>query len=217
MQINKTKANITESDLDTIRSVIPQYYTPKRLAHTLSVERECAALAKIYDFSEQDTMRLRAAALLHDITKKMSGAEQLAYCTEHNIAFTDEETHIPKILHSRTGAHFARKLFPGLVDDGIYEAIYYHTTAKPAMKPLTALLYLADYIEPERDFEDCVKLRSQFYALLEEKDKYDALSEALVVSFGYTLSSLLCERSLVHVDIVAARNYYLLQINKDKK
>ena len=214
MQINKTKANITESDLDTIRSVIPQYYTPKRLAHTLSVERECAALAK-YTIFQSKTPCVRAAALLHDITKDI-WREQLAYCTEHNIAFTDEETHIPKILHSRTGAHFARKLFPGLVDDGIYEAIYYHTTAKPAMEPLTALLYLADYIEPERDFEDCVKLRSQFYALLEEKDKYDALSEALVVSFGYTLSSLLCERSLVHVDIVAARNYYLLQINKDK-
>lgn len=215
MQISNKVSNITEADLDKIRSALPEYYTQKRLAHTLSVERECAALAKIYDFSERDALRLRAAALLHDVTKKLTHEEQLAYCTENGIPFTDEESHIPKIFHSRTGAYFARKLFPELIDDGIYDAILYHTTAKPSMELMTALLYLADYIEPERKFEDCIRLREQFYALLDVKDKYDALNETLVLSFGYTLSSLIADGDLVHVDIVAARNYYLLQTDKD--
>jgi len=208
--------NITEADLDAIRSVIPEYYTPKRLAHTLSVERECIVLAGIYDFTKRDTLRLRAAALLHDVTKKLSHPEQIAYCLENGIPFTDTEQHMPKIFHSRTGAHLARKLFGELIDDGIYDAILYHTTAKPDMEPMTALLYLADYIEPERDFEDCIKLRVEFYALLDGRDKYEALNETLVLSFGYTLSGLLAERGLVHESIVAARNYYLLQTDKDK-
>jgi nicotinate-nucleotide adenylyltransferase len=207
--------NITEADLDAIRSVIPDYYSPKRISHALSVERECTVLAGIYGFSKCDTLRLRAAALLHDVTKKLSHPKQLAYCRENGIPVTETEKHIPKIMHSRTGAHFAKKLFGELIDDGIYDAILYHTTAKPAMELMTALLYLADYIEPERDFPDCIMLRAEFYALLDGRDKYEALNETLVLSFGYTLSGLLAERGLVHESIVAARNYYLLQTDKD--
>ena len=215
MQINNNKANITETDLEKIKSVLPQYYTRKRLSHTLSVEKECTELAKIYDFSEEDTLRLRAAALLHDITKKWSDEEQIAYCQKHDIPYTEEDTYMTKVIHSRTGAHLARCLFPELVDDGIYDAILFHTTAKPEMPLATALLYLADYIEPERTFVDCVKLRTEFYTLLEQKDKYKALYETLVRSFGYTVSSLVEEGSLIHVDIILARNYYLLKLNKE--
>jgi putative HD superfamily hydrolase of NAD metabolism len=200
---------ITEAELDKIRGVIPYYTGQKRLAHVLSVEEECASLAKLYVMDEDDTLRLRAAALLHDITKKFSHPEQLDYCRINGIAFTEEETHMPKIFHARTGAHLAKKLFPNLVDIDIYNAILYHTTARPSMTLMEALLYLADYIEPKREFVDCVKLRGEFYELLENNDKTDALKKALILSFDMTLTGLIADGAFIHGDIITARNYYL--------
>lgn len=208
---------ITDTELDGIRGVIPKYYGRKRFSHALSVERECASLAAIYELSENDALRLRAAALLHDVTKKLSHDEQLCYCRENGIPFTEEESHMPKIFHARTGAHFAAKLFPELVDDEIYGAILSHTTAKPAMGMIDALLYLADYIEPEREFPDCALLRAEFYAALETMGKTEALKMALVRSFDYTLTGLITERGLIHGDVIAARNYYLLQNGEGEK
>ncbi len=200
---------INKTELDKILNVIPGYYEPKKLAHALSVERECAALADIYGMSCDDTLRLRAAALLHDITKRLIHTEQLEYCRANGIPFTEDETHMPKIFHARTGAHLARKLFPALVDDEMYDAIYYHTTAKPAMSLMCSLLYLADYIEPTRKFTDCVKLRGEFYGLLESRDKFEALNIALITSFNLTLTDLVAENGSIHVDIIEARNYYM--------
>ena len=200
---------ITEAELDKIRGVIPYYTGQKRLAHVLSVEEECASLAKIYEFNADDARRLRAAALLHDITKKFTSEEQLDYCRANGIPFTEEETHMPKIFHARTGAHLAQKLFPGLIDADIYDAIACHTTAKPAMTSMEKLLYLSDYIEPKREFPDCVKLRAEFYGLIEGRGKAAALTAALISSFDMTITGLIAERGMIHGDIFSARNYYL--------
>ena len=62
-----------------------------------------------------------------------------------------------KLLHSKTGAAIARDVF-GVPDD-IYWAIYWHTTGKADMSTLEKVLYLADYMEPTRDFPGVEELR----------------------------------------------------------
>lgn len=84
-----------------------------------------------------------------------------------------------------------------------------HTTAKPAMTSMEKLLYLSDYIEPKREFPDCVKLRAEFYGLIEGRGKAAALTAALISSFDMTITGLIAERGMIHGDIFSARNYYL--------
>ena len=49
------------------------------------------------------------------------------------------------------------------VDGEIYSAIYWHTTGHADMTLLEKIIYLADYIEPSRDFPGVDKLRQVCY------------------------------------------------------
>ena len=57
-----------------------------------------------------------------------------------------------KLLHAKTGAALARDLFN--ISDEVYDAIRWHTTGKPDMTLLEKIIYMADYIEPNRDFDE---------------------------------------------------------------
>ena len=76
------------------------------------------------------------------------------------------ETENEKLLHAKTGAALAREMFG--ISDRVYEAIRWHTTGKPDMNLLEKIVYMADYIEPNRDFEGVEKLRELSYENLDE-------------------------------------------------
>ena len=63
---------VHEAYLSRIRETLPLYVEEKRLEHTFGVYNECVWLAKKFDLSEEDTYTVCAAALLHDIAKKLS-------------------------------------------------------------------------------------------------------------------------------------------------
>ena len=71
------------------------------------------------------------------------------------------------------------------------------------------IVYLADYIEPTRTFEDCVKLRDYFYSNITIRDKYDVLRQTLIKSFDMTIIDLIKQGELIHPDTVSARNSLL--------
>ena len=101
------------------------------------------------------------AGILHDITKKLDHQEQLNLCEKYGIICDNAERSNPKLLHAKTGAVLAKDLFG--VSDEICEAIRWHTTGKPDMTMLEKIIYLADYIEPIRDFPGVEKLRELCY------------------------------------------------------
>ena len=197
-----------ERRLEALREQIKGYMSGKRLAHTLGVEREIAALAGIY--APEQMYTLRAAALLHDITKELSREEQLKLCDESGIIYTDEEIHMPKTFHSRTAAVRIRRDFPEFAVEEILDAIRWHTTGRAGMTIGDKLLYLADYIEDTRTFEDCVELRRQFYRGLDKAKNEDAraahLTDILILSFDMTIRGLLEDGAPIHMDTVSARN-----------
>jgi len=208
---------IKENDLDKLRDEISKYLGSKRLVHTLSVEEECVALAEIFGLGLENKMRLRVAALLHDITKKFTHEEQLNYCFNNNIFYTEEEKFTPKIFHAKTGAHMAKQLFGDIADEIICEAIKYHTTAKANMNLIEILLYLADYIEPKRDFSDCVILRAEFYEMINNLENLElVLNKILTRSFDMTIEGLILNKEIIHPDTTSARNFYIRKIlNRD--
>ncbi len=202
---------ITEEMLSSLREDIRPYLTGKRYAHTLAVEDAAAKLGKIY--LPDQVNGLRAAALLHDITKMADTEKQLQYCTEFGIMVTQADRQSPKIFHAKTGAELARRAFPEYADPMVICGIRWHTTGHDGMTTFEAIVYLADYIEETRTFPDCIALRQYFYDELEkavsQAEREAVLHRTMVLSFDMTIRNLLEEKAPIDNDTIAARNYYL--------
>lgn len=130
----------------------------KRIAHVQGTEQEAARLARRWGADEESARR---AAILHDCTKYLDMDEQLQLCAKYGIVLDELEQQAVKLLHSKTGACIARDIYG--VDDAIYEAIFWHTTGKADMTLLEKILYIADYMEPNRDFPGVERLRELAY------------------------------------------------------
>ena len=139
-----------------------EHLSPKRLRHVLGCAEEAVRLAERWGADEDDA---RAAGLLHDVTKELGLEEQLKLCDKYGIILDNVERTAPKLLHSKTGAAIAKYEFG--VPDRVADAIYWHTTGKADMNLLEKVLFMADYIEPTRDFEGVKELRRLAYEDLE--------------------------------------------------
>lgn len=206
--------NITDEMLESLRDRVKNYLTKKRYAHTLAVEEEAAELGKIY--LPDSINELRAAALLHDITKRLDLEKQLNLCVEFDIMVSDTDKMAPKIFHAKTAAAVVQRDFPEFADSRVVSGIRWHTTGRAGMSVFEAIIYLADYIEKTRTFPDCVTLRSEFYSglsLADTAEKKDILlKKTMIRSFDMTIRCLVDEGALIDKDTVEARNWYLCSI-----
>ncbi len=194
-----------------IKEDLKKYIAKKRYNHTLAVEEECAVLAKIFSLDEINKQKLLTAALLHDITKELEMDEHIALCKKFGIIIQEEYIRKPILFHAKTGAAFALALYPDKVDDIVFNCIIRHTTGSVNMTLCEKLLYLADYIEPTRQFEDCVKLRKIFYDKIYNcSDKHTWLDETLVKSFDMTILDLINNGDIISSDTVLSRNYLIM-------
>ncbi len=141
--------------------------SPKRVAHVAGCEAEAVNLAMRWG---EDSENAAEAGILHDITKKLVLSDQLILCRKYGIINDTTEEENVKLLHAKTGAALAKDLFN--ISREVYDAIRWHTTGKPDMTLLEKIIYMADYIEPNRDFEGVDKLRKLAY---EDLDKAMAL------------------------------------------
>jgi nicotinate-nucleotide adenylyltransferase len=170
---------------------------PSRKAHVEGCVSEAIRLANHWGY---DPQRAATAALFHDITKTHNLEEQLNLCRKYGIIpRTVDKVSFPT-LHAITGAAAARELYG--VDKGVESAIRYHTTGKANMDRLEIILYLADYIEPTRNFRGAAEVR--YFA-------YKDLDFAMMIALKNTIEEV-C-RSCRHLspDTVEAYNFYLSQ------
>ena len=180
---------------DELRPIAMSYLKPKRMPHVLGTEQEAVRLVRRYG---GDETQARIAALLHDCTKKLDMAQQLALCERYGIMLDELEQKALKLLHSKTGAAIARDVFG--VEDAVYDAILYHTTGKPDMTRLEKIIYLADYIEPTRDFPGVDELR---------KTVYEDMDKGLLMGLTMTIQEMEEMGNPVHHLTRDARDYLL--------
>ena len=199
---------ITEEALSQLRERIKEHIGGKRYSHTLAVENEITRLCGIFSLSETETSVLRAAALLHDITKEKKTEEQIALCKESGIPFGEIECASPKVFHALTAETVIKKQFPEYALDEILSPIRYHTTGRENMTLSEKLLYLADYIEETRTFPDCVTLRKEFYSVSDPSEN-SHLDDVLIASFKMTVRNLLDEDAPIHPATRASLNSLL--------
>jgi nicotinate-nucleotide adenylyltransferase len=204
---------IRETMLDSLRGEIACAMSPKRLRHTLAVESMTERLCAL--FCPEATTWMRAAALLHDCTKELGTAEQEALCRTYGLTVTPLDLLAPKTLHARTAAACIPSRYPAFDCAEIRDAVRWHTTGRADMTLYEKLLYLADYIDDSRSFENCVLLRRYFWGAAPERmerAELDALlCDTLILSFDMTMRDLLAEGTPIAPDTVAARNALLLE------
>lgn len=204
---------ITDKQLASLRVDISLVMGEKRYSHTLGVEREAMKLAQLYCPEKKNI--LRAAALLHDVTKEYSPEQHLAMMREHGIDTEYYSRQSKKIYHSLTASLIISERYADFALDEIIRAVRVHTTGDDDMSLTDKLIYLADYIEDTRTFSDCVRLREFFWnGIADGEDKYEHLDRTMLLSFDMTIRDLIEDGKVISDKTTKARNSLLLSMNK---
>lgn len=166
-------------EIVSIRAKLGEVIRRKRLKHTMMTCLEAVKLAKRYG---ADTKKARLAALLHDCIK-LPNKELLEYCAGNCIDISDEERQNPYLIHSRLGAVLAMEKY-GVTDPEVLSAISCHTIGRVGMSLMDRIIYVADKIEPTRDYEGVDEIRETAY-----RDLNRAMLLVMRHSADYTLKS----------------------------
>ena len=157
-----TDRSLQQLPIEQLQDTVISLLKPDRVAHVLGCWQTAVELAHIWGADETDAAR---AALLHDITKALDGPLQLTLCNAYGIMLDNFSKQNPKTLHALTGSLVAERIFgenPAVVD-----AMCSHTTGKANMNTLEKIIYVADYMEPNRDFPGVERLRELAYTDLD--------------------------------------------------
>ena len=149
--------------MNALEETVVKLLKENRVVHVLGCRDAAVELARQYGENEVDAAR---AGLLHDITKALDGPLQLTLCSEYDILLSKFSQENPKTLHALTGSLVAEQVFGE--NQAVVTAIRYHTTGRPAMSRLEKILYLADYIEVNRNFPGVDRLRAAAHRSLDE-------------------------------------------------
>lgn len=133
-------------------------------------------------------------------------SEQLILSEKYGIINDTYETANVKLMHAKTGAALARDLFN--ISDRVYSAIRWHTTGKPDMTLLEKIIYMADYIEPNRDFPGVDKLR---------KLAYEDLDAAMVLGLKMSLEDIRSYGAEPYEVTVSAYEWYKAKLTEKGK
>ncbi len=170
-----TGENWKNLPMDRLEQVAVELLDSKRVQHVLGCRDTAATLARHWGANDTDAAR---AGVLHDITKALDGPLQLTLCRAYGTMLDDFSQKYPKTLHALTGSLVAREVFGE--NAAVVSAIRYHTTGKADMNLLEAILYVADYMEPNRNFDGVDQLRHLAYT-----DIYAALRLGLEMTLKY--------------------------------
>ncbi len=149
---------------DEILAYLKASLKPKRVQHSLGVEKSAAELARRYG---ADPDKAALAGLVHDCAKSMDRGLMAQYACETGFPMEGITSAGVGILHAPAGAVLARRAF-GIEDDEVLSAVMWHTVPRADMSLLDKIVSLADIIEPNRDFRGVERVREAAKISLDE-------------------------------------------------
>ena len=210
-----SKNVITEEMLEKLREGISARMSERRLLHTFGVEEMAARIGEIY--CPEKVNLLRAAALLHDITKELTPDEQKEIVHSHGLDMSRDMQEAPSTQHAFTASLVIPELYPHLADEEIISAVKYHTTGRADMTLSEKIIYLSDYIDSTRKYPDCVELREMFWgkdlAKMSEPERIMHLDAAMLRSFDLTIADLKARNKNISRETAEARESLSKKIN----
>lgn len=171
----------------------------ERYLHSVRVMKEAIKLATVFNC---DIEKTTIAGLLHDCGKFEDKHELLK--NAYDFGIIQRGVHISNfaLIHGALGAEIATKEYE-INDKDITNAIRYHTTGRPNMTLLEKIIYISDYIEPERSFKGVDEIR---------KLSYENLDVALLKAMDNTIKYIIDKGLYIHPDTFNARNYLINEI-----
>lgn len=183
------------------KEILQNRLTEKRYIHSLNVADSAKELALIYGC---DPEKAYTVGLVHDCCKDEPAGLQLSYILENKVELTEYEINAAKLYHAISGRIFAEKEF-GITDEDMLNAIRFHTTGRKGMSLLEKVVFIADFISAERDYNGVDIMR--------EKAKR-SLDEAIVEGLGFTIKDLITRNLVIHPDTVLAFDDAMLNLQK---
>lgn len=188
-------------NFDNYVKIVKDKLSPRRFAHSLRVVDTAMSMA---EGAGLDMDKVYLAALLHDYAKGMPPGELLALAKDNHLMTCEAEAVQPDLLHGPVGAWLCRRELQ-IIDEEVLQAIHYHTTGRAGMSSLEIVVYLADLIEPGRTYHGIRKL---------QETCKENMNQGLLLAFDFTIQFILSKKLLLHPQTVEARNWILLNINK---
>jgi predicted HD superfamily hydrolase involved in NAD metabolism len=167
-----------------------------RYIHTLGVADTAKKLAKINGVLEE---KAEIAGLAHDVAKNLSKDIMKEIMKENNITLSPVEENNFSLWHSVIAPIEAKNKL-GIEDEEILDAVRWHTTGKVNMSTLTKIIYIADMIEPSRDFEGVENIR---------KAAFQNLDNGVYYGLNSSIEVLLVKNLLIDENTMKARNHFL--------
>jgi len=183
-----------------IENKLQKMISNNRYQHSLGVEQTAKELAVRYG---ANPCKAALAGLVHDCAKGIPSNKAMALAEQYHLPIDDICKKQPELIHGALGAEIAKIEFE-IADEEILSAIAYHTTGKENMTVLEKIIYLADLIEPGRDFPGVDRLREVAF-----QDLNKALLEAMQSVMIYVLNG----KFLLHPRTVHAWNHLLSRMN----
>ena len=182
--------------IEEIKLYLKENLNEKRYIHTLGVADTAKKLAKLNGISEE---KAEIAGLAHDVAKNLSKDRMKEIIEENNIILSEVEENNANLWHSIIGPIEAKDKL-GIEDEEILDSIRWHTTGKEDMSILTKIIYIADMIEPSRNFEGVEDIR---------KVTFEDLDMGVYYGLTRSIEFLLIKNLLIDENTIKARNYFL--------
>ncbi|WP_300349178.1 bis(5'-nucleosyl)-tetraphosphatase (symmetrical) YqeK [Clostridium sp.] len=186
-------------ELEKIYDYIKDNLKENRYSHTLGVIKTSKELAIL---NNEDESKAELAALIHDVAKYMPVEEQINILKNNGYELDEITLKSPQVLHGFVGAIIGKEKF-GIDDCDVLNAVKYHTLAKENMTTLEKIVYIADYIEPNRDFKGVEELRE----ITKEN-----LDKGVLKGLENTILFVIKQGNLIHPQTIEARNFLILNM-----
>lgn len=183
--------------LPKMKQMLRHRLSVRRFAHSVNVSESAAELAYLHN---ADVEKARLAGLLHDCARDMPRNTLLHTAQAFGIVFSRIELREVALLHAPVGAQLAQTIY-GIKDPEVIKAIAVHTVGGADLSIIAKIVYLADYIEPNRSFAGVEKLR--------ELAKTD-LDAAMLAAYNHSIQYIINRNGLIHPATIMGRNQLLL-------
>lgn len=181
---------------EKMRRILKERMDEELFIHSLGVEEAAYNLAALYGI---DSQKASLAGLLHDYAKGLPAKQLCRIASEYNLA-DDISRQEPALLHAPVGAWLLKHEL-GIDDQEVLEAIRVHTTGFPGMSPLSKIVYLADCLEPGRNYPGVKELRA-----IARRD----LNQALLIAVDRTIKHIIDRGKIIHPVSILFRNSLIL-------
>lgn len=183
-------------DINFFKKELSSVLSKERYEHSIRVLETALTLGKLHN---ADLNKIAIASLLHDYAKEFTKDELFKTSTEHFKEETTEYLNNVEILHSYVASYIAKTKFK-INDNEILNAIKFHTTGRKNMSLIEKIVYIADAIEPKRDYPFVEKIRD--LALVD-------LNKAILLEVNKKIEYLINRNYIIHVNSVEMRNWLL--------